>query len=185
MYCLKFSLYGSRSDRLALSAIYEQIAERYFLPSLHQLRQSIDSSIVWPAGDYQAYYLDSLREQQTKHLFQVRMRTQKASRNYSDIFMSMESQAPYALLNMTLQFPPSGDRGFSSFVLGLLKEFQKEQNLDIDFLLEGVLERPGFFKDISLREQSLSAFRWIPELERYLHVRERVEDVQEIRRQRR
>lgn len=185
MYCLKLGLYGSRADRQALSAIYEQIAERYFLPSLDQLRQSIDHTIAWPVGDYQAYYLDSLREQQTKHLFQVRTRTHKASRDYSDIFMSMQSQEPYALLNMTIQFPSRGDRGFSSFVLGLLKEFYAQQHLDIDFLLEGVLERPGVFKDNSLREQNLSAFRWIPELERYLHVKERVEDVHEVRRQRR
>ncbi len=115
MYCLKLALFGSRIDRLALNAIYEQVALRYELPQIELLRKSVDTSVLWPSGDYQVYYLDNLREQQDKLLFQIRTRTYKGSREFTALFFSIENAQPYALLNMTFQFPTRGDRGLSSF----------------------------------------------------------------------
>lgn len=184
MYCMKLAIYGSRGDQLALNSIYEAVADRYRLPQLETLRTSVDAHVLWPEGDYQAYYVDDLKEQQSKLLFQIRTRTHRESRDFTDIFFSVENEEPHPLLNITFQFAARGDRGMSSFVLGLLKEYQKQQGLELEFLFEGFYERAYFrtFKDNSIRSQKLAEFQWIEQLHRYLHVKERLEDVQEVQR---
>lgn len=184
MYCLKLTIRGIRGDRLALNAVYEQVAMRYKLPGLDLLRQSVDTSILWPDGDYQTFYLDNLREPQDNLLFQVRTRTHQGSNDFADLFFNVENAQPYPLSTMTFSFPPRGDRGMSSFAIGLLKEFQKQQHLDLDFVFEGFFERSYYrtFKDNYTKSDKLTEFQWLEPLGRYLHVKERLQDIQEIRR---
>jgi hypothetical protein len=180
MYCTTLSLYGSKQYPLALTALYGAIAEKYQLPELELLQESLHDEVQWPATErLQVYFLDSLTERNEKDLFQVRFAPFHEMRDLISIFLSVQESR---LQNMTVQFPGVSGRGAFSTILGLLKSTSYTLHMrpgEFEFQAEGFPEA-GTTKYI--REHSLTSFVWVEGLGRYIHVREDPSRFQEVRR---
>lgn len=176
MYASDMTIYPS--EPWIPLAIYNQLAEVYKLPTVVQLITSLDESIPWQGVDpeTQIYYLDNLKEANKRHLFQVRFKTRKEARAFTSLFLSVNEDN--TIHTLSLAFPTPGDRGCSSRLIGWLKEFQKNNNSQVEFEISGYAER-NTLRDIN--EQVLSAFVYQPQLQRYLHVTDVVREVKEVK----
>jgi len=177
MYCLQFHLYSVRSFPLFCSAFYERIAELYELPDMATLMKSLNNDVTWPNNDVQVYYLENMKEQNDKAVFQLRFAPSPQIKNLIALFLSTkESQVQ----NITVQFPARGDRAASSRMISILKSLQVTLHVppeDVLMEIEGFMEM-GQIRFI--RETRLSGFVWIDGIQRYLHVSEDPLRVKEV-----
>lgn len=158
------------------TVIYSQLEETYKLPSLETLLASIDQDVVWNCDPTtQAFYVDNLRETNKGHMFQLRFKTTKDAREYTDLFMSVERNTVYSL---ALHFGSRGDRRCMSRIIGWLKDIAKKQAIDLEFEVAGVAERDEVR---FIREHSLTAFQWNDTLTRYLHAVDDFRAVKEVK----
>lgn len=176
MYVMRMQISPSTSYPLFGSSVYERLADRYRLPTVRTLISSLDNEITWQT-DAEVYYLENLREASSKHLFQLRFTTSEVTSNLTSLFMSVEESI---VCTMTLHFPVKGDRRCSSFVLETIKQLVREvKTNDLPFVVEGYMETSDNLHYI--REQKLSAFVWVEDIRRYLHVWENPKFVKETK----
>ena len=176
MYCLGIKLFADQLD--FNTAVYEQIANYYKLPSVAMLIKSMDADQIWPGdASMQIYYLDNLREPNYRHLFQIRFKTSLHAHDFASIFISAENESE-SIHMLTLQFPARGDRHGSSQFLAAMKSAAGAGTISPTFEIEGYAEQRML---IYIRERKLSAFHWEPGLSRYLHMQDRVEEVKEVK----
>ena len=160
------------------TTLYAELAEMYRLPPLLTLVAALEVDQEWRQYDpsVQGYYLDNLREQNRRHLFQVRFSTSKQSREYTDAYLSIKEDG--AIHQLSLHFPAKGDRQCHSYLLGWLKGMLKDGQAVPEFEIAGFGERDSLR---FIREHSLSAFRWQEQLRRYLHVTDDPQSVKEVK----
>jgi hypothetical protein len=154
MYALTLTLFRPTT---ALSAVYNELATTYKLPPSSQLLESLDHTVVWTCDPaVQVYYLENMREDPRRYLFQVRFKTQPKARGFVSLFLSIEEDKR-TLHMLSLHFPAKGDRGCSAKILSWLKDMQQHEGIATGFEIEGWSEREGLR---FIRERSLKAFSW-------------------------
>lgn len=179
MYCSQLSIYGSRAYPMALSSLYEAMAEKFILPDIQTLMGSLKRDVSWPPNDrLQVYYMENMLEQNEKALFQVRFASAREARELVSIFLSVEQSA---VQNITVVFPGRTGRGAFSQILAHVKSVTHALRMrdTFEFEAQGFPEQgpSGIF-----REHNLSAFVWVEGLGRYIHVKERPDQFSEVRR---
>lgn len=165
-------LYAQKQYPLLSNGFYERIAEYYHLPPLDMLTASLQKEVAWPQSSlaYEVYYLENLREDSPKSLFQVRFLPSEKRRDFINLFMSVEQSIIHTI---TVQFSVRGDRMNASHMLEDIKSLIHRLHLngdDINLVVEGYME-VGILRFI--RETKLSAFVWMDApLNRYIHISE-------------
>ena len=174
MYAIDFTLYRSSAAWL-LDDIYDGLAQTYALPQRSVLLAALEASFHWEG--IQAYYLDSLIEENRRHVYELRFKTREGAHDFTTLFVSLEDAGQ--VHGLSIRFPARGDRHCSSKMLGWIKEWKiKFPALEVEFELQGYGEREGLR---FIREHSLSAFVWEEKLRRYLHVTDHFHEVKEIK----
>jgi hypothetical protein len=176
MYCMQLHLYRSREYPLLCGAFHERLVELYDLPPIATLLKSLKSDVEW-AGSAQVYYLENMREQNDKAVFQIRFSPSPHVKDLLALYLSIEASQ---VQNLTVQFPARGDRAASSKMIEALKSVVQTGHIpqsEIQFVAEGFMEM-GQIRFI--RETKLSGFVWVEGLGRYLHVSEDPSRVKEV-----
>jgi len=156
--------------------IYQELADFYHLPGISMLVRSIDEEIDWSPceAQTQVYFVDNLRGPNRRHVFEIRFRTSLDAHDLAACYLSVDQDR--SVHGLFLQFPPRGNRGCSSRMIGWLKELTKRVRIDPDFEICGIGERESYR---FIREHSLSAFVWHEGFARYLHVTDHPGEVRE------
>lgn len=176
MYAIDLTLWPASSPWF-LGNIYGNLVQAYGLPPSPVLMASLEATIDWPG--IQAYYLDSLTEQNRRHLFQIRFKASEKARDLTSVFISLDEDEENTPHQIALRFPARGDRHIHSRILSWMKEIKlKHPALECEFELAGFAERSELR---FIRERYLSAFQWEEKLERYLHVDDRFRDISEVK----
>lgn len=177
MYVMAIHVHRTSQAPIVVNALYEKIAEMYKLPAIETLLSSLNNDVTW-FDNSEVYYLENMKEQSEKLLFEVRFFVSKEGKNPTSIFLNVSNSQVHAML---IRFPARGNIVAASNIIGYVKSIVHTTDVhprDISIKIEGFKE----MGDIQfIRESSLPAFVWIDGLKRYIHVREDPREIKGIK----
>lgn len=172
MYATRVEIYGLGKKDPFLNQVYKELSHGYKVPDISTILDGIEVDVSWPNQGEEVYLLDDLKEERKNQQLLVRYPYSSAeSSRLTEIFISVQDKYIQCL---TFIFPYRAGKMGLTRIIDAIKMVSVRVGIPFGDIKCDIQGFPEWGLSKLIREQSIRAFRWLPEPkadggERYFH----------------